>query len=340
MIEELRIQNFQAHSKFRVVFAPGITTIVGPSDVGKSAIIRALRWAATNQPGGDAFVRYGTKGTTVKLVVGGRTVARKRKAGGEVNTYHLDDTEFKAFGRGVPDTIAEFLNMPEVCWQGQHDPSFWFGETPGEVSRQLNAIVDLGVIDIALTNVGRALGKARTRLEVAEEELTKAKGEVDDTAWAIECDEYLTKVEQAYGDAYAAAGRAEKCRGVVRAVGKYREVLETARGRAKALHALKQRAEAAITARDVADRLRHAITTAVDAGKKTDMPVPDFTPVHRATKMYVTANKRRNELESLLDEIDEREETVCHRENQLKIALEAMPRTCPTCGQSLPRTST
>ena len=167
VIESLSLQNFQAHRKFRAEFGEGITTIVGRSDVGKSAIIRALRWAATNQPGGDQFITTGTKGTSVTLRVDGRVIKRKR--GGSVNTYHLDDEEYKAFGRGVPGPVVDALNMPAVCWQGQHDAPFWFSETGGEVARRLNGIVNLTIIDDTLANVVSMNHAARVRMTDATE---------------------------------------------------------------------------------------------------------------------------------------------------------------------------
>lgn len=167
MIESLSLQNFQAHRRLRVEFGPGINTIVGRSDVGKSAIIRALRWAATNQPGGDQFVTTGTKGTTVTLHVDGHVIKRKR--GGSVNSYHLDGEEYKSFGRGVPGPVVTVLNMGGVCWQGQHDAPFWFSETGGEVARKLNSVVNLAIIDTTLASVQSENHAGRVRLRDAIE---------------------------------------------------------------------------------------------------------------------------------------------------------------------------
>ena len=323
MLEQLQIQNFQAHSKLRLEFAPGITTIVGPSDTGKSSIIRALRWVATNQPGGEAFIRYGTKGCTVRLTVDGHTVTRRRKRGGDVNTYHLDDDEFKAFGRGVPDTVAEFLNLPEVCWPCQH-----------------NAIVDLGVIDDTLRAVGSTFHAARVKLESAEEGLTEAKEEADGLAWVADADKALRGVEAAYGDAYAAAGRAVGLRQYREAATQHRAHLGALRDRADAATALFKRADVALDARRVADSLRYNRQQAANAREKADLPVPNFDPVTAAARRAVTTRNRIKALEKLVAEIQEKETTVCQTQKTLDAARKAIPRSCPTCGQSLPPTST
>ena len=43
-IESLSLHNFQCHEHLDIAFDPQLTTIVGPSDVGKTAILRALKW--------------------------------------------------------------------------------------------------------------------------------------------------------------------------------------------------------------------------------------------------------------------------------------------------------
>lgn len=344
MLEEIRISNFQAHQKLRVVFGPGITTIVGPSDVGKSAVIRALRWVATNTPGGDSFVRYGSPGAAVWLVVDGKTVARKRKTGGDVNTYHLDSSEFKAFGRGVPDTISAFLNMPEVCWQGQHDPSFWFGESAGEVSRQLNAIVDLGIIDVALGNAARALTKARARREVTEENLTKAKREADASSWAVACDAALVVLEQKYATANTAARRAAACREAVATVDTHQAAADHARRHAAAADALLALARTARTQRDQTARLENAINTATKAAVGASAKELDFKPVSVACRAAVEARNRLDRLSTLIEAATNKQRILCQKETALKnaeeVALAAQPKTCPTCGQFWHQTST
>ena len=48
MIKSLHIQNFQSHKKTTLKFHKGINVVIGQSDSGKSAIIRALNWTINN----------------------------------------------------------------------------------------------------------------------------------------------------------------------------------------------------------------------------------------------------------------------------------------------------
>lgn len=181
MLETILIQNFQRHEKLRVDFDPKITTIVGDSDTGKSSILRALRWVLLNIPQGDGFIRHGSPGTTVQVLLDGRWIRRKRGKG--VNSYAVDAEDFVAFGTEPPAPVAALANVTARNFQGQHDPHFLLAYSGGEVSRALNVIVDLGVIDEALVNVGRRLRSAQARTEVSAERLAASRRERDDLAW-------------------------------------------------------------------------------------------------------------------------------------------------------------
>ena len=49
MIKSVEFQNFQSHKKTILEFVPGVNIIVGLSDAGKSAVMRAIKWCLKNQ---------------------------------------------------------------------------------------------------------------------------------------------------------------------------------------------------------------------------------------------------------------------------------------------------
>lgn len=196
MIEKLVLNRFQNHLKRVVEFDPHVTTLVGPSDVGKSAVLRALRWVCLNDAGGaaDANIKFGEPGCSVRLAVDGRTIRRVRSKAGE-NAYYLDGAVFRAFGNSVPDVIQNLLGVGATNFQEQHDPHFWLSETPGQVSRELNQIVDLGVIDDTLSAAASELRRARSEVEVSEARLLQAQQKKQALAWVVEVDQELACLE-------------------------------------------------------------------------------------------------------------------------------------------------
>lgn len=147
---------------------------------GKSSILRALRWLATNRPAGDAFRRADCKTTAVSLRVDGKVISRRR---GKKNIYKLNEQIFAAMGNRVPDEIANLLNIGDINFAGQFDAPFWLSDSPGAVSRSLNAIVDLGIIDETLAAVAARLRKAAATVEISRERRAAAKEEREKLSW-------------------------------------------------------------------------------------------------------------------------------------------------------------
>ena len=97
----------------------------------------------------------------------------------------------------MPEELVSLLALGPENFQGQHDAPFWFMLSPGEVSRELNGIVKLGLIDSTLSNLAGELRKARARIEVTEERLKEASERTSRLSWAREADGDLKKVEKA-----------------------------------------------------------------------------------------------------------------------------------------------
>ncbi len=194
MLEKLRIVDFQSHEDTRIRFDPHVTVIVGASDVGKSAVLRALRWLMTNRPRGDAFVRDGTNSTSVMLWLDGQKVSRFR--GKTSNGYKLgQDDLFKAVSSDVPEPISNLLNVSDVNFQGQHDAPYWLSLTPGETAKRLNEIVDLEVIDRVHERIASRLRKVKTMMEVTAERLDEARRDLaalEDVPKMVEAMDALT----------------------------------------------------------------------------------------------------------------------------------------------------
>jgi len=208
MFEKLLIQNFQAHSKLKIEFDPRLTVIVGPSDVGKSAVIRALRWVCRNHPQGQEFIRHGTSGTIVKLFVDDVIIERRR--GKTINAYKLDAEKYVSFGTNVPDTIDAVLNVNDINFQNQHDAVYWFSETAGEVSRRLNSVVDLGIIDESLSSILKTVNNLKKESEINRERLKEAKLKVKELKWVEDADIQLKRAEKLNAEIIQKRGQVEK----------------------------------------------------------------------------------------------------------------------------------
>ncbi len=192
-LERLHLKDFQCHESLGIKFDPKVTCLIGPSDVGKSAVLRAIRWVAFNRPLGDACVREGTERSTVKLLVDGQTIRRRRGKG--INSYELDKKKYGAFGNSVPESIDNLLNLSDANVQGQHDPSFWFSLSPAEVARQLNQVVDLDVMDAVVARVASRVRLVGVERDVVTKRLREAQGELEELSYVPEVEKAVEKLE-------------------------------------------------------------------------------------------------------------------------------------------------
>ncbi|WP_149453955.1 AAA family ATPase [Pasteuria penetrans] len=163
VFHSLRLENFQSHEDTTIEFSPGYNVLIGPSDSGKSAILRALRWVLWNIPRGDDFIRMGTQACTVTLTLAdGRSIVRLRTP--SLNRYLLQqpgqpEKVFEGFGSHVPEEIIACHGMRSFSvdqrechlqWSGQLDPPFLLVESERFKAKVLGKIGNTQGFDRAM----------------------------------------------------------------------------------------------------------------------------------------------------------------------------------------------
>ncbi len=152
MILKTLIKNFQSHKHTLLEFHKGMNVIVGDSDSGKSAIIRALNFAIKNKPSGDIFRSIWGGNTSVRIETKENTIIRTKTK--SENKYELNKLDpFKAFKTDVPEEIEKALQMDDINIHQQHDPFFLISDTPGKVATHFNKIAKLDKIDKGLFKI-------------------------------------------------------------------------------------------------------------------------------------------------------------------------------------------
>ncbi len=157
MINSLKISNFQSHKDTLLQFHKGVNVIVGGSDSGKTAILRALRWLTKNRPNGDDFRSHWGGESLVEINTDDKFIITRSKD--KENLYIINNAKWdeakvlKAFGTKVPEEIQKALNIDDVNLQSQFDSPFLISSTPGEVAGYFNQIAHLERIDSSISYV-------------------------------------------------------------------------------------------------------------------------------------------------------------------------------------------
>ncbi|MBM7623268.1 AAA family ATPase [Sporohalobacter salinus] len=219
MIEEIRIENFQSHQDTVLELDDGLNLITGPSDSGKSAIIRALRWVLYNEPLGDDFIRISSNQCRVGiLLTSGYRVIRERSS--KDNRYLVVDPDGKqeiytGFGTKVPQEIKKLHQMSKVALDNDLETTlnldyqligpFLLTDSGSTKAKAIGQLTGVHVIDSAIKDLARDLRRTKDnkKQELSEveridekiinyQDLPKLKEEIDKK------DKLLKQIKEVY----------------------------------------------------------------------------------------------------------------------------------------------
>lgn len=195
MIQSIKIQNFQSHQNTILEFDKGINIIIGESDSGKTAVLRALRWVLENKPLGDSFRSKLGGDTRVEMKIDDTVIIRNRND--KENNYIINDSVFECT-RDMENEIEKITNMSEINFQRQLVPHFLLSQSSGEVARYLNKIVDLDSIDIAMKNIDRKISERNHNLKLYENEIGQIHDQLISFEWVFMAISEFQELEKEY----------------------------------------------------------------------------------------------------------------------------------------------
>lgn len=192
-INKLKLVNFQSHKNTEIKFDKGLTVILGQTDQGKSAIIRALKWVLYNEPRGTDFITAGCNSCRVTLEMNDGTIITRARDKNK-NRYILQKDNkkevFEGFGNIVPLEIVKAHGIPKiqidkdvksaVNLAEQLEPPFLISETGGNRAKALGRLVGVHIIDAAQRATNRDLTDAEQRFKFIKKETEKISEELKD----------------------------------------------------------------------------------------------------------------------------------------------------------------
>ncbi len=333
MINKIKIRNFTTQKKCEIEFGPHVTTLTGSSFTGKSTILRAIRFAAMNKPSGDKMISWGEDRTTVRLYIDDQRIIRRKGKG--VNSYKLGNEVFKAFGNNVPQPIADLVNMDVLNFQGQHDKPFWFCETAGEVSRQLNKIVDLEVIDRTLSNIDGGIRDVNGEIKLTKKRLEDAEEQKKELAFIVSLDAELSHIEKLEKTAREKAVELAGLGDIVKEGVGYRKDRKKARSLAVGGQTAVEAGLEWRKIRDKAESLEILLKSASQEARMIEACPPDINPLDKLKTQWNCSRVEIDGIENLIFQIETGETGLWERKNEAEIASENLTKAtkgkCPIC---------
>ena len=214
-ITEVKLIGFQSHVKSHFQLGPGLNVVTGPSDAGKTSIIRAIRWVAFNEPQGEAFVNatVGEAVVTVSLDNGSVITKRRRKGKTSYLLQLTPDDEGSLYEKSeVPDEVKNILQIDKqrfgdfessLNFAFQLDAPFLISETASAGAKILGKLAGTECVDLAIKGISKDTYAARQERANAEKDAERIAGSMlaflglDDAKNAVETAEIvIERVEE------------------------------------------------------------------------------------------------------------------------------------------------
>lgn len=231
-IKRVEIDGFQSHRYTALDLTQGVVAITGPSDNGKSAVLRALRWVLYNEApecGVDKAMHKGCTRMTVKVIMSdGVSVLRERD--GKRNRYVIERPGEQTltlvdFGRDVPAEVIEAHGMRQVPFDPRHptalsyasqlEAPFFLTNSAPDRARILGRLAGVHYVDLAqkTTNADAlALSKEIKSLEGQVAQVEAELAAYDDLDSQEQC---VTRAEQLLRDVQPITTQIERLQSLV-----------------------------------------------------------------------------------------------------------------------------
>jgi chromosome segregation ATPase len=334
MIEWLLIENFECFKKLKVDLNHAINIIIGPNDIGKSAIIRAIHWVCFNEPSGFYFLRKGATFTRVSIQVGKHLICRYKSK--SKNTYSLNGKKFCAVGTKVPEKIAKILNMDSHNFQNQRDPPFWLLESSGKIGKELNKVVNLAIMDDSLQEMNR-MNREFTN------EIKAANTRIDDSELELKKYQHDRRIRKLADDIQRTDERHDECEKHLSGVGKLTRAVHMAK------EELERSSFAAIGLIEIEkitkqyETLSYYLDTLTNCAEQLEITSKiasrTFQTFDKTLAFLECANVSEaflERLESIVESANEEEDTICRTRDKLNnISRKLKGKNCPICGNTI-----
>ena len=120
---KVQIKNYQIIKDANLEFIPGLNVIIGPSNNGKTSILKAIKALLYTVPGSTP-IRYGTNYYAVGLDYNNHKVILQK--GAKESLYLVDGEKYTKFGTNTPEIVSNSLNIKELVLNGNKEQlNFW-----------------------------------------------------------------------------------------------------------------------------------------------------------------------------------------------------------------------
>lgn len=194
-IKEVVLHNYKSYDDMRIPLSD-FTAFIGPSNSGKSTVIKAIVLCLYNEPSGNKYIRHGEKLCWVETWFDDNSGIRRtrgvKESGEEINSYELiypdgHTDEYTNFGQGAVEPVVKFHGIPKVDLFGEEEclnisnqfsTPFLLATTAPKRGKMIGKMAKTDVADLALQNINLEVRRRKSKKKELAEELKDIKEEL------------------------------------------------------------------------------------------------------------------------------------------------------------------
>jgi exonuclease SbcC len=206
MITRIELKNFMSHVDTVIEPAPGLTVLVGPNNVGKSAIVAALQILCYND-NSTYILRHGERECSIRVETDdGHRIEWRRK---NSPSYLIDDRLFDRLRQsGIPAELHQALRLPsvdagndgefDIHFGCQKSPIFLLNDSAATAARFFASSSDASRLVAIQKRHKEKLSEAQREKLRLDDESTRLNEALECLQPIVELDRRLESVEQAH----------------------------------------------------------------------------------------------------------------------------------------------
>lgn len=212
-IKTITLQNFQCYKNHTIHLKPGLNLLLGTSDAGKSAILRAISFVLYNKPRRDTFVHWGESEMRVTLEFSdGVKVTRIKSKDSGINAIEAVDANGNIFQKNkidteIPEDIRELLGNPPqddlnglISYADQFSRMFLVGLSPTDLPRALSNLTKIEVLEDSAKQLMSNYKSIDKQIKLDEKEHAKLTNESQAYSYINDYEKRLNKLSGVLGE--------------------------------------------------------------------------------------------------------------------------------------------
>ncbi len=222
-ITRIEISGFQSHKHTVIEPSDSLTAIVGHTDSGKSAFIRAIRWCLYNKAPHSPLINKDMEQATVTITFSDGTIITRGKNKKD-NFYSVTNKDgqtktFTAVGNSPLKEVMDASGMHEVDifnsemslnMTDQFDSLFFLSENPTDKGTLISQMANTEIVDSAIAICSTKIGALKRQITALQKSIKAEKQGLAQYNYLEELGKVLDELANIKDDAIRLSQSAEK----------------------------------------------------------------------------------------------------------------------------------